>query len=64
MIAAVPAYTLLEFISRKVLHELRENCLAKVHPSLEHSLPWAQSPCRRTSAHLKKLKSKNLKTVS
>jgi len=50
MIAVVPAYTLLEFISWKMLHELPENCLAKVHPSLEHSLLWAQSPFWRASA--------------
>jgi hypothetical protein len=33
-VAAIAGYTLLELISRKVVHELRENCLAKVHPSL------------------------------
>lgn len=34
MIAVIPAYTLLELVPWKVLHELRENSLAKVHPSL------------------------------
>jgi hypothetical protein len=34
IVAVIAGYTLLELVSRKVLHELRENCLANVHPSL------------------------------
>jgi hypothetical protein len=34
MIAMIPAYTLLELVPGKMLHELRENSLAKVHYSL------------------------------
>jgi hypothetical protein len=33
-VAFVTAYALLKLIPRKVLHELGENSLAKVHPSL------------------------------
>ena len=63
MIAAVPAYTLLKFISRKVLHELRENCLAKVHPSLSKiDTAWPQ-PSPRAILDQKKFKSKNFKTL-
>jgi hypothetical protein len=34
MIAVIPTYTLLKLVPGKMLHELRENSLAKVHPSL------------------------------
>ena len=34
MITVIPTYTLLELVPRKMLHELRENSLANVHPSL------------------------------
>jgi hypothetical protein len=34
IITVIPAYTLLKLVTRKILHELRENSLAKVHPSL------------------------------
>jgi hypothetical protein len=44
VVAPISIYTLLELISRKVLHELRENSLAKVHPSLS-------APVAPASAH-------------
>jgi hypothetical protein len=34
MTTVISAYTLLELVAGKMLHELRENGLAKVHPSL------------------------------
>jgi hypothetical protein len=33
VVAAIPRHTLLEVVSRKMLHELRKN-LAEIHPSL------------------------------
>ena len=44
MIALITANTLLEFVSRKVLSELREDGLTKVHPSL-----WPVEPGGRTA---------------
>jgi hypothetical protein len=64
VVAAVPAYTLLEFISRKVLHELRENSLAKVHPSLSALASRGPKSLLEGSGGQKQLKSKNLKTIS
>jgi hypothetical protein len=34
MIAVIPAYTLLKLVTGKIVHELRENSLAKIHSSL------------------------------
>jgi len=34
MITVIPTYTLLKLVPGKMLHELRENSLAKVHSSL------------------------------
>jgi hypothetical protein len=34
VVAAIPRYTLLELVSRKMLHELRKDRLAEGHPSL------------------------------
>jgi hypothetical protein len=34
MITVIATYTLLELVPGKILHELRENSLAKVHSSL------------------------------
>ncbi len=61
-VAFVTTYTLLKFIPRKVLHELGENSLAKVYPSLSATAIARQGLfgchfCR------KKLRSKNLKTM-
>ena len=44
IIASVTAYTLLELVSRKVLHELRENGLAKIHSSLSARLGAQEIP--------------------
>ena len=63
VVAAIAGYTLLELISRKVVHELRENCLAKVHPSLSAiDTAWPRPPPGAIFDQ-KKFKSKNSKTL-
>jgi hypothetical protein len=62
IVTAITGYTLLELVPRKMLHELRKNRLAEVHPSL--SAIDTAGPPPRAGAVLgqKKFKSKNLKT--
>jgi hypothetical protein len=57
VVAAITRYTLLELVSRKMLHELRKHRLANVHPSLS-AIAFQVSP---TVFVQKKLKSKNPK---
>ena len=63
VVAAITRYTLLELVSRKMLHELRKNRLADIHPSL--SAIDAAQPGRLREQFLakKSFKSKNLKTM-
>jgi hypothetical protein len=63
MIAMIPAYTLLELVPGKMLHELSENSLAKVHPSL--SAIDCGLPRQPASVCIpeRKLKSKNSKNA-
>jgi hypothetical protein len=63
VVAAIAGYTLLELISRKVVHELRENCLAKVHPSLSAIAAAGHRPPPGAIFDQKKFKSKNPKTM-
>jgi hypothetical protein len=46
VITVIPAYTLLKLVTRKILHELRENSLAKVHSSLS-AIPAAANEAPR-----------------
>jgi hypothetical protein len=43
-LALIAAYALLEFVSREVLSELREDGLTKVHPSLLPVVPDRGQP--------------------
>jgi len=61
IIAVITGYTLLELVPRKVLHELREDSLANVHPSLSAIAAEVQDALK-LFAGLKKFKSKNLET--
>jgi hypothetical protein len=63
VVAAIAGYTLLELISREVVHELRENCLAKVHPSLSAIDADWHWPSPGANFDQKKFKSKNSKTL-
>jgi len=62
VVAAITCYTLLELVSRKMLHELRKNRLADVHPSLSAIDNAVPPPSSGAIFGQKKFKSKNLKT--
>jgi hypothetical protein len=51
IVTPIPTYTFLELVAGKMLHELRENRLAKVHPSLsEIANDGQEHPCNRFHA--------------
>jgi hypothetical protein len=61
MVAAIARYALLELVAGKVLHELRKDRLANVHPSLSAFDAAGSGPAFGRHLDRKKFKSKNLK---
>jgi prophage antirepressor-like protein len=55
-IALIAAYAFLKLVSGKVLHELRKNGLANVHPSLSRARRPRQHVLKRTREKLKKVR--------
>jgi hypothetical protein len=63
VVAVITRYALLELVSRNMLHDLRKNRLAYIHPSLSAIDVAGPGPHSGAFFAQKKFKSKNLKIM-